>query len=144
MVNENGCRRFEGKVIVITGGAMGLGKAAAEALRKGEELRRRWDLDGADREFREAASLNPSSLEAKIGQARIARVRIQYSRAIEVLKKAEVEHPSSPEVFDEFGSIYLAAEESSTVVGKPVHVVRRELRLAQAWLRSEMAADVHS
>ena len=32
MVNENGCRRFEGKVIVITGGAMGLGKAAAEAF----------------------------------------------------------------------------------------------------------------
>jgi RNA polymerase sigma factor (TIGR02999 family) len=38
----------------------------------------------------------------------------------------------------------MTAEESSTVVGKPVHVVRRELRLAQAWLRSEMAADVHS
>lgn len=90
------------------------GKAAAEAARKGEELRRRWDLEGADREFREAASLNPSSLEAKIGQARIARVRIQYSRAIEVLKKAEAEHPSCPEVFDEFGSIYLAAEEPST------------------------------
>jgi tetratricopeptide (TPR) repeat protein len=90
------------------------GKVAAEALRRGEELRRRWDLDGADREFREAASLNPSSLEAKIGQARIARVRIQYSRAIEVLKNAEMEHSSSSEIFDEYGAIYLAAEEPAT------------------------------
>src|SRR5689334_20779196 len=90
------------------------GKVAAEALRKGEELRRRWDLDGADREFREAASLNPSSLEAKIGQARIARVRIQYSRAIAVLKNAEMEHPSSSEIFDEYGAVYLAAEEPAT------------------------------
>ncbi len=32
----------------------------------------------------------------------------------------------------------LAAEESSMVLSKPVHVVRRELRLAKAWLRKEM------
>jgi NAD(P)-dependent dehydrogenase (short-subunit alcohol dehydrogenase family) len=32
MTQENKCRRFEDKVIVITGGAMGLGKAAAEAF----------------------------------------------------------------------------------------------------------------
>jgi RNA polymerase sigma-70 factor, ECF subfamily len=31
------------------------------------------------------------------------------------------------------------AEESSTVLSIPVHIVRRELRLAQAWLRKEMA-----
>jgi RNA polymerase sigma factor (TIGR02999 family) len=35
----------------------------------------------------------------------------------------------------------MTAEESSMAVCKPVHVVRRELRLAQAWLRKEMAAD---
>ena len=35
----------------------------------------------------------------------------------------------------------MTAEEISTAVAKPVHVVRRELRLAQAWLRKELAAD---
>jgi len=34
----------------------------------------------------------------------------------------------------------MTAEELSTAVSKPVHVVRRELRLAQAWLRKEMSA----
>jgi RNA polymerase sigma-70 factor (ECF subfamily) len=33
----------------------------------------------------------------------------------------------------------MTAEESSTALSKPVYVVRRELRLAQAWLRKEMA-----
>jgi len=35
----------------------------------------------------------------------------------------------------------MTAEESSVAVSKPVHVVRRELRLAQAWLRKEMAGE---
>ena len=34
----------------------------------------------------------------------------------------------------------LTAEESSAELSVPVHVVRREIRLAQAWLRKEMAA----
>ena len=34
----------------------------------------------------------------------------------------------------------LTAEESAGVVDKPVHVVRRELRVAQAWLRRELQA----
>ena len=34
----------------------------------------------------------------------------------------------------------LTAEESSAALSKPVHIVRRELRLAQAWLRREMEA----
>jgi DNA-directed RNA polymerase specialized sigma24 family protein len=34
----------------------------------------------------------------------------------------------------------MTAKESSVAVSKPIHVVRRELRLAEAWLRKEMAA----
>ena len=33
----------------------------------------------------------------------------------------------------------MTAEESATVLSIPVHVVRRQLRLAQTWLRKEMA-----
>ena len=33
----------------------------------------------------------------------------------------------------------MTAEESATVLSMSVHVVRRELRLAQAWLHKEMA-----
>ena len=36
----------------------------------------------------------------------------------------------------------LTAEESSQALQLPVHVVRRELRLARAWLRREMAGEV--
>ena len=35
----------------------------------------------------------------------------------------------------------MTAEESSIALSIPVHTVRRELRLAQAWLRKEMASD---
>jgi RNA polymerase sigma factor (TIGR02999 family) len=38
----------------------------------------------------------------------------------------------------------LNAEESSSALSLPVHIVRRELRLAQAWLRKEMASEAHS
>ena len=34
----------------------------------------------------------------------------------------------------------LTAEESAGVLDMPVHTVRREIRLAQAWLRRELAA----
>jgi RNA polymerase sigma factor (TIGR02999 family) len=36
----------------------------------------------------------------------------------------------------------MTAEESSLALSIPVHAVRRELRLAHAWLRKEMAAGV--
>jgi RNA polymerase sigma factor (TIGR02999 family) len=36
----------------------------------------------------------------------------------------------------------MTAEESSIALSIPVHVVRRDLRLAQAWLRREMAGDI--
>ena len=38
----------------------------------------------------------------------------------------------------------LTADETSIALGKPVHTVRRELRLAQAWLRQEMAGENQS
>ncbi len=81
------------------------------ALRRGEELRRKWNLDGAEAAFREAASLWPSNLAAALGLARIARGRMEYAHALILLQKAASEHPDSVEVLDEYGSIYLAAEE---------------------------------
>ena len=86
-------------------------KLANEALRRGEELRRKWDLDAADLAFREAATLEPGRLEAALGQARVARARIEYARAISLLDKADSEHPNSVALLDEYGSIYLSAEE---------------------------------
>jgi len=35
----------------------------------------------------------------------------------------------------------LTAEESSKTLSLPVHIIRRELRLAKAWLRKEMACE---
>ena len=35
----------------------------------------------------------------------------------------------------------MTAEETATALSKPVHFIRRELRLSQAWLRKEMAGQ---
>jgi tetratricopeptide (TPR) repeat protein len=86
-------------------------RLASEALRRGEELRRKWNLDGAEAAFNEAATLEPASLEAALGLARVARARIEYAHAISLLDKAAGEHPNSVAVLNEYGSIYIAAEE---------------------------------
>jgi tetratricopeptide (TPR) repeat protein len=85
-------------------------KPANDALRRGEELRRKWNMDAAEAAFREATTLEPASLEAALGLARVARARIEYARAISLLDKAASEHPNSIAVLAEYGSIYLAAE----------------------------------
>jgi tetratricopeptide (TPR) repeat protein len=84
---------------------------AHEALQRGENLRSKWILDGAEAAFREAAALEPASLEAALGLARVARAKIEFARAIRLLDKADGEHPNSVAVLSEYGSIYLAAEE---------------------------------
>lgn len=86
-------------------------KLASEAVRRGEELRRKWELDAADLAFREAARLEPASLDAALGQARVARARFGYARAISLLDKADAEHPDSVALLNEYGAVYLAAEE---------------------------------
>lgn len=86
-------------------------KPANDGLRRGEELRRKWNLDAAEAVFREAVRWEPASLEAALGLARVARARIEYARAISLLDKADREHPNSAAVLNEYGSIYLAAEE---------------------------------
>jgi hypothetical protein len=35
----------------------------------------------------------------------------------------------------------MTAEETAAALGLPVHVVRRDLRLAEAWLRKEIAGS---
>lgn len=84
---------------------------ARDALQRGEELRRKWNIDAAEGAFREAATLEPASLEAALGLARVARARLEYARALSLLDKADREHPNSVAVLNEYGSIYLAAEE---------------------------------
>ena len=86
-------------------------RLASDALRRGEALRRAWNIEGAEAAFREAATLQPESLEAVLGLARVARAKIEYARALGLLEKADSEHPNSVAVLVEFGSIYLAAED---------------------------------
>ena len=86
-------------------------KLATAALRRGRQLLLRWNLDAADAAFPEAAALEPTSLDAELGLVRVARTRLDYPQAINLLNKAAVEHPNSVEVLTEFGAVYLAAEE---------------------------------
>lgn len=86
-------------------------KLLTDTLKRGEELRRKWNLEAADAAFREAADLEPANLEAALGLARVARARLEYARAIGLLNQAAGEHPNSRDVLIEYGSVYLAAEE---------------------------------
>ena len=94
-----------------TGSAESRAKLAAEAFRRGEQLLLKGNLDAADAEFREAATLEPTNLDAQLGLVRVARTRLDYPGAINLLDKAVVEHPNSAEVLKEYGAVYLAAEE---------------------------------
>lgn len=57
----------------------------------------------------------------------------------DVLKELEAKDPLKCQLIEMryFGG--MTAEESATALGKPVHTIRREIRIAQAWLRREMA-----
>jgi RNA polymerase sigma factor (TIGR02999 family) len=57
----------------------------------------------------------------------------------EALRQLERMHPLKSQLIEMqyFGG--MTAEESAAVLEKPVHVVRRELRLARAWLHKELA-----
>jgi RNA polymerase sigma factor (TIGR02999 family) len=59
----------------------------------------------------------------------------------DALQRLEETDPLKGQLIDMryFGG--MTAEESSTALSIPVHTVRRELRLAQAWLRKEMATE---
>ena len=70
---------------------------------------------------------------------------VQPDRALlameEALKRLEVEDPIKGQLIEMRFFAGMTAEESAIALGKPVHVVRRELRLANAWLRREMAVE---
>jgi RNA polymerase sigma factor (TIGR02999 family) len=59
----------------------------------------------------------------------------------DALQQLEVTDPLKGQLIEMrfFGG--MTAEESSTAMSIPVHIVRRELRLAQAWLRKQMAGE---
>src|ERR1700730_3312488 len=80
-------------------------KSANQALRRGERLLAQWNLNGADAAFREAAALEPTTLDAELGLVRIARARLDYFQAITLLNKAAIEHPNSVDVLTEFGAV---------------------------------------
>ena len=58
----------------------------------------------------------------------------------DTLRELEKADPLKAQLIDMkfFGG--MTAEETAVALGRPVQVVRRELRMAQAWLRKEMAA----
>ncbi|HJQ70404.1 MAG TPA: tetratricopeptide repeat protein [Blastocatellia bacterium] len=84
---------------------------ARESARRGEELRRKWELASAESAFREAVRLDPANLEALTGLARVARARFDYAGAVGLLDRAARLHPASAEVLIEYGALHLAAEE---------------------------------
>jgi RNA polymerase sigma-70 factor (ECF subfamily) len=59
----------------------------------------------------------------------------------DALRRLETTDPQKAQLIEMrfFGG--MTAEETSIALSMPVHVVRRELRLAQAWLRKEMANE---
>lgn len=135
-------------------------KSAGDAARRGEELRRKWDLAGAEAAFREAAALDPLSLEATMGLARIARARLRYAESVRMLDKAAAHHRGSADLLAEYGQIYLAVEEAprarrffenalkinpdhvAAIVGLAgVDLLQRDYKSAEARLRDLLARN---
>ncbi|HEX8184830.1 MAG TPA: tetratricopeptide repeat protein [Blastocatellia bacterium] len=83
----------------------------SDAVKRGEELRRKWDLDAAEAAFREAVAVDPANLQAGIGLARIARARFDYASAIDFIERIIRQHPGSADALVEYGLIFVAAEE---------------------------------
>src|SRR5262249_13379144 len=88
------------------------------------------------------------ALEEVPERALLSNRMLQPNRALlameEALQKLEKEDPLKGQIIEMrfFGG--MTAEESAVALGKPVHGVRRELRLANAWLRKEMVGDSNS
>jgi RNA polymerase sigma factor (TIGR02999 family) len=59
----------------------------------------------------------------------------------EALQRLEKTDPLKGQLIEMRFFAGMTAEESSRALSMPVHVVRRELRLAQAWLRKEIAGE---
>jgi RNA polymerase sigma-70 factor, ECF subfamily len=59
----------------------------------------------------------------------------------EALERLEQAEPLKGQLIEMRYFAGLTAEESSLALSLPVHIVRRELRLGQAWLRREMAGE---
>src|SRR5437588_1037602 len=86
-------------------------RLAAEAIARGQQLFLKGNLDAAEAAFHEATSADPGRLDAQFGFVRVARTKLDYPQAIALLEKASLEHPNSTAVLEEFGEVYLAAEE---------------------------------
>jgi tetratricopeptide (TPR) repeat protein len=88
-------------------------RRANDAARRGEELRRKWNLDAAESAFREALDIDPASVAAAIGLSRVARAKFDYVAAIRLLDKANRYTPRSSDLLAERGDIHLAIEETA-------------------------------
>jgi Tfp pilus assembly protein PilF len=86
-------------------------RLAVEAVARGQQLLLKGNLDAAEAAFHEAISAEPGRLDAQLGLVRIARMKLDYPLAIALLEKAALEHANSASVLEEFGEVYLAAEE---------------------------------
>jgi RNA polymerase sigma factor (TIGR02999 family) len=92
----------------------------AAAKRGGREARVPWDTEVA--------------IQAEDGSQHVKLLDLH--RALEVLER---EHPSLAHVVEMHYFGGMTAEEAAMAVGRSVHVVRHEIRVARAWLRRELA-----
>jgi tetratricopeptide (TPR) repeat protein len=88
-------------------------RLAIDAARRGEALRRQWNLDGAEAAFREALGLDAMNLAARLGLSRVARARFDYAAALGWLDQAKTKSARSADLLAEYGAIYLAAEDTA-------------------------------
>jgi tetratricopeptide (TPR) repeat protein len=99
---------------------------ARDAAKRGEELRRKWELDRAETAFREAVAIDPKNADAKLGLARIAKARFDYAGALRLIESVAEQHPDSADALLEYGSLYIAAEEPARALTYFEKVLRLE------------------
>jgi len=88
-----------------------------------------------------AAAREVALADVPDGGPRPDRTLLALDDALNWLEKTD---PQKARLIEMRYFVGMTAEESSTALSIPVHVARRDLRLAQAWLRREMASDRYS
>jgi tetratricopeptide (TPR) repeat protein len=108
----NTTRLVEAQSIPSEPPSAGSARVARNAARRGEEFRRKWNLESAEAAFREATTADPSNLEAALGLARIAQAKSDYVESKRLLDDVARYHPNSADLLAAYGSLYIAAEET--------------------------------
>ena len=90
----------------------------------GRARERKGDITLAQKDFRRAVDLDPTSIDALQGLARVLAARGQWEKSLEFLSRARVAAPDSPDVLRKFAAASLHAGQAANAVDAAQQLVK--------------------